>query len=60
MNATMLQIEIGILLHAGILSFDHFEIFDGRIINALQCFKNLILVVRFFVNRYPDAESHMR
>jgi hypothetical protein len=27
----------------------------GRIINALQWFKNLILVVRFFVNRYPDA-----
>jgi hypothetical protein len=53
MNAIMLQIEIGVLLHASILSFDHFEICDGRIINALQCFKNLILVVRFFVNRYP-------
>jgi hypothetical protein len=25
MNASMLQIEIRVLLHAGVLSFDHFE-----------------------------------
>jgi hypothetical protein len=51
----MLQIEIGVLLHAGILSFDHFEICEGRIIYTLQRFKYLIVVVRCFVNRYPGA-----
>jgi hypothetical protein len=53
LNATMSQIGMGVLLHEGILWFDHFAISDRRIINALQCFKNLILFVRFFVNRYP-------
>jgi hypothetical protein len=57
MNATMSQIGMGVLLHEGILRFDHFAICDRRIINALQCFKNVILVVRFFVNRYPDPIS---
>jgi hypothetical protein len=52
LNATMPQIETIFLLHAGILNFNHFEICDGIIINALQCFKNSILVIRFFVNRY--------
>jgi hypothetical protein len=55
LNATMSQIGMGVLLHEGILRFDHFAISDRRIINALQCFKNLILVVRFFVNRYPGT-----
>jgi hypothetical protein len=57
LNAIMSQTRMGILLHAVILSFDNFEVCDGRIINALQCFKNLILVIRFFVNRYPETEN---
>jgi hypothetical protein len=50
----MPQKGTGILLYAGILSFDPFEICAGRLINSLQCFKNVILVIRFFVNRSPD------
>jgi hypothetical protein len=34
LNATMPQVGMKVLLHAGILSFYHFEIFDRRI-NAL-------------------------
>jgi hypothetical protein len=52
----MPQIGTGVLLYAGILSFDPFEICAGRLINALQFFKNVILVVRFFVNRSPGTE----
>jgi hypothetical protein len=52
----MPQIGMGVLLHAGIFNFDHFEICKERIINALQSFVNLILVVIFFVNRYPGAD----
>jgi hypothetical protein len=43
-----LNARMKILLHASMLSFDHFKIYDWRIIAALQRFKNLILVVRFF------------
>jgi hypothetical protein len=49
----MPQIGMGVLLHAGIISFEHFKIYGGRIINALQCFKNLNLVVRFFWDQNP-------
>jgi hypothetical protein len=52
----MHKVGMEFLLHAGILSFVHLEICGGRIMNALQCFKNLIFVVRFFVNWYPDAD----
>jgi hypothetical protein len=53
----MPQIGTGVLLYAGILSFDPFEICARRLIKALQFFKNVILVVRFFVNRSPGASK---
>jgi hypothetical protein len=57
LNATtcMFQERMKVLLHADILSFDHFEIFDWNIINALQCFNIFIVVIRFVVNRYRDV-----
>jgi hypothetical protein len=44
-KAIMFQVRMKVLLHAGILSFDHFEIYGWSIINALQCFERFILVV---------------
>jgi hypothetical protein len=44
---------MGVLLYTGILRFDPFEICAGRLLIALQCFKNVLSVVRFFVNRRP-------
>jgi hypothetical protein len=57
LNKSMLQVGMKVLLHPGVIRFDHFGIYGWRIINALQCLKNLILVVRFFVNRYSGPLS---
>jgi hypothetical protein len=54
LNASMPKIGMKVLLYAGIPHFYHFEICDGKIIMH-SCFKNLILVERFFVNRYPAS-----
>jgi hypothetical protein len=58
LNATMPQMGMKVLLHAGILSFDHFEIHNWRIINALQSFKNLNLVERITQETTISLSKH--
>jgi hypothetical protein len=38
-----------VLLQSGILSADHFEIYDRILINALHRFRSFIIVVSFYV-----------
>jgi hypothetical protein len=53
LNATMLQVGMKVLLHAGILSFDHFE--NYKCFTVFQKF-NLSRKI-FFLNRYPGFSN---